>query len=396
MSGIYFYDDEIARTFEPFSLTRPACTLRVGGELTFRRWEAVSGLRSEGFIGSAHLGNFCEGGSPSFASGPIPAGSLVVNSRFVPSLGARIEGNAFLNAGRMCAVRIGTPLETSTTDSGALPLDQLSDHEPAEIEGRWLDDIWDIVGSLSVQLIDDIPNLARGLTPLDPGAFSIVGDGEVFCAAGVRIDPQVVFDTSAGPIFIGRGTSIASFSRLVGPLYIGEGSTVMGDSISGCSIGDHCKVRGEISNSVMIGQSNKGHTGFVGHSYLGRWVNLGSGTTTSNLKNTYGTVQLWTPGGLRDTGLQFLGTIFGDHVKTGIGMMLTTGTVIGAGASIHGSSTPPKVVPPFAWGDGAPYDTYAEEKFIEVAERVMARRHVTLNDQGRRGISDAFAARWSA
>ena len=97
-----------------------------------------------------------------------------------------------------------------------------------------------------------------------------------------------------------------------------------------------CKVRGELSNTIFLGYSNKGHDGFVGHSYLGRWVNLGAGTITSNLKNTYGTVSLWTPDGVRDTGLQFLGTLFGDHVKTGIGLRLTTGTVLGAGANVYG------------------------------------------------------------
>ena len=101
---------------------------------------------------------------------------------------------------------------------------------------------------------------------------------------------------------------------------------------------------------MFVGHANKGHDGFVGHSVLGRWVNLGAGTTTSNLKNTYGTVALWTPGGVADTGLQFLGTLFGDHVKTGIGLRLTTGCVLGAGANVV-DRMPPKAVAPFAWGE---------------------------------------------
>ena len=100
------------------------------------------------------------------------------------------------------------------------------------------------------------------------------------------------------------------------------------------AIGHNCRVHGETSNSVFLAYSNKGHDGFVGHSYFGRWVNLGAGTTTSNLKNTYGPVSLWTPSGIRDSGLQFLGTFAGDHAKTGIGLRLTTGTVLGAGAPI--------------------------------------------------------------
>ena len=145
----------------------------------------------------------------------------------------------------------------------------------------------------------------------------------------------------------------------------------------------------------LLGHSNKAHDGFVGHSYLGRWVNLGAGTTTSNMKNTYGTVALWTPQGVRDTRLQFLGTLFGDHAKTGIGLRLTTGSVVGAGANVY-DRMPPKAVPPFSWGGGAPYGEYDGERFVTVAARAMARRQVTLGERARRQLRAAFAARWTA
>src|SRR6266550_2308513 len=153
-----------------------------------------------------------------------------------------------------------------------------------------------------------------------------------------------VCSSDLGPILIRRGAIIAPFTHLVGPISVGRDSQVLGDRVANSSIGDSCKVRGELSNTIFIGHSNKAHAGFVGHSYLGRWVNLGALTTTSNLKNTYGPVQLWTPSGVRSTGQQFLGTIFGDHAKTGIGTMLTTGTVIGAGANVFGGTMPPRVV----------------------------------------------------
>jgi UDP-N-acetylglucosamine diphosphorylase/glucosamine-1-phosphate N-acetyltransferase len=189
---------------------------------------------------------------------------------------------------------------------------------------------------------------------------------------------------------------VHAFTRLVGPLYVGTGSSVTTDKVAASSIGDTCKVHGEMSNTIMIGHANKGHDGFVGHSILGRWVNLGAGTITSNLKNTYGTVQLWTPDGVRDTGLQFLGTLFGDHAKTGIGLTLTTGTVMGAGANVYGSRMPPKAVPPFAWGEASEFAGYHVDKFLEVAERMMARRHVTLSDGARRQLRASYAARWTA
>lgn len=150
-------------------------------------------------------------------------------------------------------------------------------------------------------------------------------------------------------------------------------------------------VRGEISETIVIGNANKAHDGFVGHSVLGRWVNLGAGTTTSNLKNTYGAVALATPDGLRSTGQIKLGSFFGDHVKTGIGLRLTTGTVIGAGSSLHGAAMPPKDVPPFSWGEGAALDCYDLDRFLKTAERAMGRRGVTLGERTRRQLAKAHA-----
>jgi hypothetical protein len=150
-----------------------------------------------------------------------------------------------------------------------------------------------------------------------------------------------------------------------------------------------------VSMTVFLGHANKSHDGFVGHSYLGRWTNLGASTVTSNLKNTYGSVALWTPTGVRDTGMQFLGTMFGDHAKTAIATRLTTGTVIGAGANVFATTMVPKVVAPFSWGgDSGDAPVYAVDKFVTVAERVMSRRHVALSERARRWLHAAHAARW--
>lgn len=150
-------------------------------------------------------------------------------------------------------------------------------------------------------------------------------------------------------------------------------------------------MHGEISASIVIGHANKSHDGFIGHSMLGRWSNLGAGTLTSNLKNSYGVVSMWTERGVSPTALQFLGTMFGDHAKTAIGTRFNTGTVIGAGANVFGSEMPPKFVPPFAWGDRTPFETFDADKFIEVAERVMSRRSVPLSDGQRTMLRAAWA-----
>jgi len=224
----------------------------------------------------------------------------------------------------------------------------------------------------------------------------VLGAHPIYVEAGAVVEPLVVMDATAGPLLVRRGATIAAFTRLVGPLFVDEGSSVGGGKVANCSIGPVCRVHGELSAAVFLGHSNKAHDGFVGHSIVGRWANVGAGTITSNLKNTYGTVTLWTPAGMRDTGMQFLGTLFGDHVKTGIGVCLTTGTVLGAGANVYGSAMPPKVVPPFAWGDGVPYASYDLARFVQTVERMMARRQMVLGARGRHQLEAAHAARWTA
>ena len=329
----------------------------------------------------------------------IPAGSVIANSRFAPALGTDLQSAVgggvgpveYHCADQACAVIVDRAVRASDLADGSIQLGALvPGARIAQITGRWLEYVWDPILQLPLQLAADIRQLAPRLSLSTAGNATVLGSNPVYCESGAHIEPFVVLDATAGPILICRGATISSFTRIVGPCYIGENATVVGDAIRSCSIGETCKVRGEISNSIMLGYSNKGHTGFVGHSYIGRWVNIAALTTTSNLKNTYGNVQMWTPDGMRDTGSQFLGTLFGDHVKTGIGTMLTTGAVIGAGANVFGGHLGSKFVPPFAWGDGEPYGSFDLDKFLMVAERMMARRHVELSEAEKTQLTQAY------
>ncbi|MDQ3673325.1 MAG: hypothetical protein M3365_02985 [Gemmatimonadota bacterium] len=398
MSGLYFYDDLRARNFEPFALTRPCSEMRAGTSLVRRRWESATGMKSKGFLGAPHLAHFEEGDAPPAVGekAEIPAGSVVINSRCVIALDTRLDPFDLLMCdGLASAVRLARPVPASKFADGTLDLGTIQTSLGGrKVTGRWMSEVWEFIATLGDQLTEDIPLRARSLIMAAP-ELTVSGKGAVFVEEGAEIGPNVVFDVSAGPILVRRGASISPFSHLVGPLYVGSHAQVLGDRVASSSIGDVCKVRGELSNSVFIGHANKGHAGFVGHSYLGRWVNLGALTTTSNLKNTYGSVQLWTRSGLRNTGQQFLGTLFGDHAKTGIGTMLSTGTVLGAGANVFGGKMPPKAVPPFAWGDSEPYDTFDLTRFLEVAERAMARRDVKLGKNARQQLAEAHRSRWS-
>jgi UDP-N-acetylglucosamine diphosphorylase/glucosamine-1-phosphate N-acetyltransferase len=399
MSAVHLYDDERARRFEPFALTRPAGELRAGALLVRERWSRALGAPVAGHLTAPHLAGFEEpGAAPVLTEGTIPAGSWIVNARYLPALTRLPVEDALLTAGTVVAVRLREPRSVVDFAGGAVDLASLVPADGARKVldgGWWAHDVWDYVQHLVPMLEHDLPILGASMaTTPAPGAIR-TGTHPVFIEAGAEVEPSVCFDTTAGPILLRAGSHVQAFTRLVGPLYVGAGSTVTTDRIAASSIGDTCKVHGELSNSIFIGHANKGHDGFVGHSMLGRWVNLGAGTITSNLKNTYGTVQLWTPDGIRETGLQFLGTLFGDHAKTGIGLTLTTGTVLGAGANVFGSTMPPKAVAPFAWGEAGGFADYRADKFLDVAERMMARRHVTLTAAMRRQLAASYAARWT-
>lgn len=401
MSAVYLYDDACARTFEPFALTRPAGEMRAGALLVRDRWARALGAPVAGHISSPHLAGFDEPGAPPvISSGVLPKGSWLANARFSPALTELGQPDEVIAGDRLAAVRLAhdvdvEALRDGTANIGSYAYRSAARHEVTPSAGWWMSEVWDYIDHLVPMLEQDLLVLGATMArPLPTGSIRI-GAHPVFLEEGAEIEEAVCFDVSAGPVLVRAGAHVQAFTRLIGPLYIGADSTVTTDRIAASSIGDVCKVHGELSNTILIGHANKGHDGFVGHSILGRWVNLGAGTITSNLKNTYGTVQLWTPDGVRETGLQFLGTLFGDHAKTGIGLRLTTGCVLGAGANVYGSAMAPKAVAPFSWGEAGAFAEYRLDKFLDVASRMMARRHVELTDSARTQLSAAYHARWS-
>ncbi len=394
MNGFVLYDDATARDFEPFALTRPAGELRAGAALIRERWVRALGEAASGFIGSAHLAEFTEFDAPHASSGTLAVGTWVVNARCAPALGALAIGHRVGTIrcnGVVAAVRLAAACEVQTLADGTLDLDALASGESTDVPGWWFAAAWDLVGHLPAMLLAD----TQALLPTSPDAcgMTVVGAYAAHVEAGAKIEPMVIADTTAGPVVVRTGAHIQAFTRLVGPCVIGEDSTVMGGRIATCSIGPKVKVCGEMSVTIVIGHANKGHDGFVGHSVIGRWANFGAGTITSNLKNSYGEVTMWAPGGQRRTGLQFLGALVGDHAKTGIGTRLSTGSVLGAGANVFGTRQPPKLVPPFAWGDGEPWETFDLGRFLTVATRVMGRRGVSVGPEGPRYWAAVFARR---
>jgi UDP-N-acetylglucosamine diphosphorylase/glucosamine-1-phosphate N-acetyltransferase len=226
-----------------------------------------------------------------------------------------------------------------------------------------------------------------------PGTIYAVHPDAIVPGRRMKIMPGVVIDASAGPVVLGDDITIMPHSMLQGPCFIGNGSTVKAGALlyGGTVIGPACKVGGEIENSIFHGYSNKQHEGFVGHSYIGEWVNLGALTTTSDLKNTYGTIQVQMEKETMHTGRMFLGLLCGDHTKTAIGTLLGAGTVAGISSNILSpGSFAPKNIRSFSWGGQPDSPDYQPEKAMEVATTVMKRRGKNMGPAEKA----AFMAEW--
>jgi UDP-N-acetylglucosamine diphosphorylase/glucosamine-1-phosphate N-acetyltransferase len=201
---------------------------------------------------------------------------------------------------------------------------------------------------------------------------------DVYVAPGVTIHPMVVIDAEHGPVYIDEGAEIHPFSRIEGPCYIGRKSILLGAKCrEGNSIGPYCRIGGEVEESVIQGYSNKYHDGFLGHAYVGEWVNLGALTTNSDLKNDYSTVSVMLDGKHAiDTGSTKVGSLIGDHTKTSIGVLFNTGSVVGAMAILMATGKPlPKFIPSFAWFvEGVVTKGFGRKTLYETAATAMSRR----------------------
>ena len=224
----------------------------------------------------------------------------------------------------------------------------------------------------------------------------IVGDqSDVFIGRNSSVQPGCVLDASDGPIIIAENVRV-KYSHLAGPVFVGAGCVVDGARLRpGTSLGPNCKVGGEIVATIFQSRVNKGHDGFVGHTWAGRWVNFGALATTSNLKNTYGTIRFPTDGeNTVETGAQFLGGIIGDHTKIGIMQGLNTGSNIGTGCNILGGGIAPKWVPSFSWGGQGGWSEHRFDDCIKTVKATLGRRNAVLRPESEavlRGVFEATA-----
>ena len=391
---LFLFDDGRARRWAPFTLTRPAGELLFGCMTLKERAERVFGAKCAGHLTRRALIGFEEpGAAHAVALNDVGTRGhrILLSSRAAPYFDG-IEIPADLTHLTVAGVPAGWILP----DGAPLPSELwLRDPSAAsklgrvlELKGTMLQSPWDLVARNPERIKADIAALWPGGD--QPHGVIRIGDGAVSLGGDATIEPGVFADTRQGPIRLAEGVRVEGPARLIGPLFVGARTKILGGSVGTSSIGPVSIVRGEVADSVLLGYVNKAHDGYIGHSLLGRWVNLGAFTTNSDLKNNYGTVRVWTPDGDTDTGLLKVGCFLGDHVKTGIGTTLNTGTVIGAGTNVFGGVMPPSAVPPFCWGAGAALSEHRLDKFLETAERAMGRRNQALSAGMRRVLENAW------
>lgn len=260
----------------------------------------------------------------------------------------------------------------------------------SQIEVNLVGHLWDLVNLNESEIQNDFDRIKPSLdfkkiferNEIDDQTL-IYDIEKVYLGKDCQIDGQVVLDARGGPIFIGDNVTIQPQTRVEGPCYVGDGSILVGGKIrEGTSIGPVCRMSGEIEQSIFLGYSNKYHEGFLGHSYVGEWVNLGALTTNSDLKNNYSSVKVMVGGELIDSGSIKVGSFLGDHVKTGIGTLLGTGMVVGFATNIFGGGMlREKSVPSFCWGDINNLEEYHLDKAINTAFVVMERRGMKFSQE---------------
>ncbi len=390
------FEDELWRHFATLTQARPVFALRAGAFTTHERVGAtavLAGADSDEVLGLArpHLMGYYgpHDGMAAFLRVGIPL--VLVNGRaldlaWLPELLAEPLNTVYLAGGTLLGARLSPALASAVlyylrdqqvveARDELLRFARARDLGPDE-PPRLLRYPWDLINQAGAQLVRDTPLLAQRLPLFKNDLPNVVVRGEqVYIGPGARLDGPLVLDARDGPIFIEGGAQIEPFSFIQGPCYIGAGSLIASARIRGETvIGPVCRIGGEVEASTIQGFSNKHHDGFLGHSWLGEWVNIGAMTTNSDLKNNYGSVRVALEGvGQLDSGVVKLGVFLADHVKLGIGLHLNGGTMIGTGSNVFGIHSVPKNVPHFTWG-GDVFREYRIDSMIEVAHTVMGRR----------------------
>lgn len=356
----------------PFTFTRPVADIRTGILTIHEKWEKLLNSRisfhTQGYLSDKYK-------KVTTNDNVFIDGSVLPTKELITKINSLEIGQMLVSGDHKIAFR--TTKDTIDTNDYQV-IESICDFHRIE-------NTWDIFRLNPQIIIDDFYLITKNRnTSTISDTNSIIGDpSKIFIEEGAVVE-HTYLNTTDGPIYIGKDSEIMEGSKIRGPFALCNNATIKMDAkiYPGTTVGPYSKVGGEVSNSVIFGYSNKGHDGFLGNSVIGEWCNLGADTNTSNLKNTYDFVRLWSyeANTFVSTGLQFCGLIMGDHSKSGINTMFNTGTVVGVSSNIFGSGFQRNFIPSFSWGGAQGLKTYNFIKSVEVAKAVTSRRGIDFNN----------------
>jgi len=386
---IVIFDDHKISNFYPLTFTRIIGDLRCG--ILKNRQRILAYLNAEDFVYvmNESLVDLYVEKHPDWQINIVSEGeTLFVNSRLKVTQQIieeiiNLKENQFIRCDKdIVAMRINSTKSHKTVFESILAIAS-SLSEVSANNCLW-ENVCDIISNNDKQIVADYEDFfyEKDNSIDTEMGVSVINPYSVWIGEGVEIKPGVILDATDGPIIIDEEAKIMHNAVIVGPAYIGKKSVIkIGAKIyEGTSIGPVCKVGGEVEESIIHGYSNKQHDGFLGHSYLGEWVNLGADTNNSDLKNNYKTVKMYNYAQKKkiDSKSQFIGCVIGDHSKTGIAVSINTGTVIGMGCNLYGSKLFKDFVEDFSWGEAGSTNKYILEKLLETMDSVKNRRNLKL------------------
>jgi UDP-N-acetylglucosamine diphosphorylase/glucosamine-1-phosphate N-acetyltransferase len=377
------FDGPVRNALLPFTFTRPVADIRIGILTIREKWEKYLGYTTT-TITEDYL-------AEKFPMVEMEE-NILINASYLP------------NEVLVEMIKSLEPNQAILKDEEVIAFYTKDTQEEVDFEtyeiidytedGLRIEFPWDIFAKNDQAIREDFELLTEGRTsqPISK-SVNVIQPENIFVEEGAKME-FVTLNASSGPIYIGKNAEIMEGSVIRGPFALCEEAQVkLSTKVYGATtIGPHCRIGGEVNNSVLFGYSNKGHDGFLGNSVLGEWCNIGADSNTSNLKNNYEEVKLWSyeTESFAKTGLQFCGLMMGDHSKCGINTMFNTGTVVGVSANIFGSGFPRNFVPSFSWGGASGFTTYLTRKAFEVAKVVMDRRHVEFLEEDKNILEHVF------
>lgn len=367
------FDGPVRNALLPFTFTRPVADILIGIMTIRQKWEA-------------RLGSTITTITEDYLSTKFPMvemeENVMINAAYLPNdtlaelVSELKENQAIFKGDDVIAFFTSENQEEVDFDS----------YEIIQYNGDALtvEHTWDIFSKNDAAIREDFIYLTEDRkSQAIPKSVNVIAPENIFIEEGAKLE-FVTLNASNGPIYIGKNAEIMEGTVIRGPFALCENAQVkLNAKVYGATtVGPGSRIGGEVKNSVLFANSNKGHDGFLGDSVLGEWCNIGADSNNSNLKNNYEEVKLWSyeTEGFAKTGLQFCGLMMGDHSKCGINTMFNTGTVVGVSANIFGSGFPRNFVPSFSWGGAAGFTTYVTKKAFETAKLVMGRRNIAFDE----------------